>query len=134
MDNLDISNEKVIESAKILGKYCKKLCCSNCELVCIFGEYFDSKSRCPMRDFVQYPKALLRLVDMMESRWSFGRIRNANVVEAVKILGTYCEQHIGTICGKTCILSKNLKLHTSMDCPWEDYIGYPKDLLNLVDD
>lgn len=134
MDNLDISNEKVIESAKILGEYCKKLCCSNCKLVCIFGEHFDSKSRCPMKDFAQFPSDLLKLVNMMERRWSFERIHNADVVEAVKVLGTYCEQHMGTICGKTCILSKNLKLHTSMDCPWEDYTSYPKDLLDLVDD
>lgn len=70
----------------------------------------------------------------MERRWSFERIRNADVVEAVKVLGTYCEQYMGTICGKTCILSKNVKLSTSMNCPWEDYINYPKDLLNLVDD
>ena len=87
-----------------------------------------------MKDFAQSPSDLLKLVNMMERRWSFERIRNANVVEAVEVLGTYCEQHMGTICGKTCILSKNLKLSTSMDCPWEDYINYPKDLLNLVDD
>lgn len=41
---------------------------------------------------------------------------------------------MGTICGKTCILSKNLKLHISMDCPWGDYTSCPKDLLDLVDD
>ena len=132
MANLDISNEKVIESAKIIGKYCKKLFCSNCELVCIFGEHFDLKSWCPMRDFVHYPKDLLRLVNMMERRWSFGCIRNADVVEAAKVLGSYCEQHMSPTCGKTCILSKNVKLSTNMDCPWEDYINYPKDLLGLV--
>lgn len=32
----------------------------------------------------------------------------------------------------TCILSKNVKLSTNMDCPWEDYANYPKDLLDLV--
>lgn len=129
---MSISDEKVIESAKIIGKYCKKLFCSNCKTVCIFGEYFDSKSRCPMKDFVQYPGDLLKLVNMIERRPSITRIRNGDVVEAAKILGTYCEQHMGTICGKTCILSKNVKLFTSMDCLWEDYINYPKDLLDLV--
>lgn len=41
MNSLDISDEKVIESTKILGDYCKKLFRSNCEIVCIFGEHFD---------------------------------------------------------------------------------------------
>lgn len=129
---MSISEEKVIESAKIIGNYCKKLFCSNCKTVCIFGEYFDSKSRCPMKDFAQSPSDLLKLVNMIERRPSITRIRNGDVVEAAKILGTYCEQHMGTICGKTCILSKNVKLFTSMDCLWEDYINCPKDLLDLV--
>ena len=85
-----------------------------------------------MKDFVQYLGDLLKLVNTIECRPSITRIRNGDVVEAVKVLGTYCEQHMGTICGKTFILSKNLKLSTSMDCPWEDYANYPKDLLDLV--
>ena len=129
---MSISDEKVIESAKILGEYCKKLFCNNCETVCIFGEHFDLESGCPMRDFVQYPSDLLKLVNMMERRPSIARIRYSDVVEAAKILGTYCEQHMSTICGKTCILSKNVKLSTNMDCPWEDYISCPKDLLDLL--
>lgn len=134
MDNLDISNEKVIESAKIIGKYCKKLCCSNCELVCIFGEYFDLKLRCPVREFARYPKDLLQLVDMMEHRWSFERIRNADVVEATKVLGTYCEQHITPTCGKSCVLAKNVEVAPDTDCPWKAYVCYLRDLLDLVDD
>ena len=31
-----------------------------------------------------------------------------------------------------CILSKNVKLSTNMDCLWEDYANYSKDLLDLV--
>lgn len=134
MDDLVISDEKVIESTKILGDYCKKLFCDNCEVVCIFGEHFDLHSECPMREFVQYPKDLLRLVNMMERRWSFGRIRNADVVEAAKILGTYCEQHMGPMCGKTCILSKNVEVVPGTYCSWKAHVRYLRDLLDLTDD
>lgn len=132
MDNLDISDEKVIESAKILGKYCNKLFCDNCEVVCIFGEHFDLESECPIRDFVHYPYDLLNLVNMMERRWSFGRIRNADVVEAAKILGTYCEQHMSTMCKEPCILSKDASV---TECPWEKaHIHYLRNLLDLIKD
>lgn len=130
----DLDNEKVIESAKILGGYCKKLFCNNCELVCIFGEHFDLASECPMRYFARYPKDLLRLVNMMERRWSFGRIRNADVVEAAKVLGSYCEQHMSTTCGRACVLGKNVFLSTITKCPWKDHVRYLQDLLVLVNE
>lgn len=134
MDDLIISDEKVIESTKILGDYCKKLFCSNCEIVCIFGEHFDLHSECPMREFVQYPCDLLKLVNMMERRPSIERIRYGNVVEAAKILGTYCEQHMSTMCGKSCVLAKNVEVVLDTYCPWKAYVRYLRDLLDLTDD
>lgn len=91
-------------------------------------------SECPVRDFVRYPNDLLRLVNMMERRLSITRIRNSNVVEAAKILGTYCEQRMSTTCGKTCILGKNVFLSTITKCPWKDHVRYLQDLLVLVNE